>query len=83
MTVTVKKNYIETLRQMIKDAGYELIEHADKMVDKDLEMISDFDINISFSQDMGSIPEITWSTSKICKQTIDRLNHEDKEKEND
>ena len=77
MAQTINKTpYHETLRQMIRDAGQELIDIADQMVPENLEFISNFDIQISFDQEMGSVPEITWSISKISKNTFDRLMRE-------
>ena len=72
-TTITEQKYHDILRQMIKDAGQELIDIADQMVPENLELISDFNIQISFDQEIGSIPEITWTTSRICKNTFDRL----------
>lgn len=64
--------YAERLIQHIKDAGQELIDRAEEMVNKDTDMISDFNIYIRFDQEFNSIPEIEWTTNVICKNTIDR-----------
>lgn len=68
-----EKPYPELLIDYIKDAGQELIDRAEEMVSKDTDLISDFWIDIRFEQDMLSIPEITWGTSVICKNTHERL----------
>ena len=63
---TSNKRYREKLVQQIKDAGEELIKRSDT-----LELITDFDITLSFSQDC--FPEITFSTSVVNKTACDRL----------
>ncbi len=65
------KNYREQLVQQIKDAGQELINRADTMVHPDLDLITDFYITLSFSQE--SFPEVSFSTSVVNKTTVDRL----------
>lgn len=65
------KKYIEQLVQQIKDAGQELINRAETMVHPDLDLITDFYITLSFSQD--SFPEVSFSTSVVNKTTCDRL----------
>lgn len=58
----VKENtYRKELADYVKLAGQHLIDHADDIV-ADVPYISDFNIDISFDQDRGSIPEITVST---------------------
>lgn len=68
---TSNKRYREKLVQQIKDAGEELIKRSDTLVHPDLELITDFDITLSFSQDC--FPEITFSTSVVNKTACDRL----------
>ena len=68
---TSNKRYREKLVQQIKDAGEELITRSDTLVHPDLELITDFDITLSFSQDC--FPEITFSTSVVNKTACDRL----------
>lgn len=63
--------YCEQLVQQIKDAGQELINRAETMVHPDLELITEFYITLSFSQE--SFPEISFSTSVVNKTAVDRL----------
>lgn len=65
------KKYREELIQQIKDAGQELINRAETMVHPDLDLITDFYITLSFSQE--SFPEVSFSTSVVNKTTCDRL----------
>ena len=65
------KKYREQLVQQIKDAGQELINRAETMVHPDLDLITDFYITLSFSQD--SFPKVSFSTSVVNKTTCDRL----------
>lgn len=65
------KKYRDQLVQQIKDAGQELINRAETMVHPDLDLITDFCITLSFSQD--SFPEVSFSTSVVNKTTCDRL----------
>lgn len=65
------KKYREQLVQQIKDAGQELINRAETMVHPDLDLITDFYITLSFSQD--SFPEVSFSTSVVNKTTCNRL----------
>lgn len=69
---TNKKNYREQLVAYIKDAGQELIDRAEQMVGPDTDLISNFDIHISFPQDCGSIPVIEWTTEVISKNAHKR-----------
>lgn len=68
---TRDKGYREKLVQQIKDAGEELVNRADTLIHPDLELITDFNITLSFSQDC--FPEITFSTSVVNKTACDRL----------
>lgn len=54
--------YREELVDYVKLAAQTIMDNADAIV-ANIEYISDFNIDISFSQDCGSIPEITVSTS--------------------
>lgn len=65
------KKYRDQLVQQIRDAGQELIDRAETMVHPDLDLITDFDITLSFSQE--HFPEITFSTSVVNKTAVDRL----------
>lgn len=58
---TSNKRYREKLVQQIKDAGEELIKRSDTLVHPDLELITDFNITLSFSQDC--FPEIAVGNS--------------------
>lgn len=66
-----KKKYREELIQQIKDAGQELIDRAETMVHPDLDLITDFCITLSFSQE--NVPEVSFSTSVVNKTYLDRL----------
>lgn len=57
-----KRPYREELVDYVKLAAQTIMDNADAIV-ANVEYISDFNIDISFSQDRGSIPEITVSTS--------------------
>lgn len=63
--------YHEQLVQQIKDAGQELINRAETMVHPNLDLITDFYITLSFSQE--SFPEVSFSTSVVNKTAVDRL----------
>jgi len=65
------RKYRDKLVQQIKDAGQELINRAETMVHPDLDLITDFYITISFSQD--DFPEVSFSTSVVNKTNVDRL----------
>ena len=65
------KKYRDKLVHQIKDAGQELINRAETMVHPDIDLITDFYITLSFSQD--SFPEVSFSTSVVNKTTVDRL----------
>lgn len=54
--------YREELVDYVKLAAQTIMDNADAIV-ANVKWISDFNIDISFSQDRGSIPEITVSTS--------------------
>lgn len=54
--------YREELVDYVKLAGQSIIDNADAIVAK-VDYISNFNIDISFEQDCGSIPEITVSMS--------------------
>lgn len=57
-----KRSYREELVDYAKLAAQTIMDNADAIV-ADVKYISDFNIDISFGQDRGSIPEITVSTS--------------------
>ena len=63
---TIDRRYREKLVQQIKYAGEELIKRADTLVHPDLELITDFDITLSFSQDCFPDFDITLSFSQDC-----------------
>lgn len=68
------KKYRDDLVQQIKDAGQELINRAEEMVDEGTDLITDFHINIYFPQgEFAPIPEISWTTEVMCKRILDRL----------
>lgn len=65
------KKYRDKLVQQIKDAGQELINRAETMIHPDLDLITDFYITLSFSQE--NFLEVRFSTSVVNKTTVDRL----------
>lgn len=68
------KKYRDDLVQQIKDAGQELINRAEEMLDEGTDLITDFHINIYFPQgEFAPIPEISWTAEVACKRTFDRL----------
>lgn len=67
----------EELVKQIKDVGEELIIRAETLVPENLDLISDFYIDISFPQgDCVPIPEITVHTTVDAKRTLDRWRKE-------
>ena len=73
MALKNRTNFRDKLVQQIKDAGQELINRADTMVHPDLDLITDYSINISFDLQREHCPEITFTTSVVNKTVIDRL----------
>ena len=70
-------HYREELIKQIKDVGEELIVRAETLVPEDLDLISDFHIDISFPQgDCVPIPEIAVHTTVFAKRTVDRWRKE-------
>lgn len=70
-------HYREELVKQIKDVGEELIIRAETLVPENLDLISDFYIDISFPQgDCVPIPEITVHTTVNAKRTLDRWRKE-------
>ena len=69
--------YRDDLIKQIKDAGQELIDRAEDMVSENTDLISNFSINIYFpSGECVSVPELSWSTETLCKNTLKRKNFE-------
>lgn len=60
--------------QRIKEAGQELIDRAESMVDKEADYITDFDICIKISPDdeYAGIPTIQWNTTVVNRNTLKR-----------
>lgn len=79
MLMDVKEtNYRKELVKQIKDVGEELIVRAETLVPEDLDLISDFYIDISFPQgDCVPIPEIAVHTTVFAKRTVARWRKED------
>jgi len=67
--MTQEKSYRDTLVENIKAAGKELIDRAEQMVAKDLELITDFSIHINISTQEAT--EIDFTTSVISKNNAD------------
>ena len=60
--------------QRIKEAGQELIDRAESMVDKEVDYITDFDICIIIPPDgeYAGIPTIQWNTTVVNRNTLKR-----------
>ena len=70
-------HYREKLIKQIKDVGEELIIRAETLVPENLDLISDFYIDISFPQgDCVPIPEITVHTTVKAKRALVRWRKE-------
>lgn len=70
-----KMSYRDELVQRIKEAGQELIDRAESMVDKETDYITDFDIYINLPPDGDRIgfPIIRWNTSVGIRNTLKRM----------
>ena len=68
-------SYRDELVQRIKEAGQELIDRAESMVDKETDYITDFDIYINLPPDgeRVGIPTIQWNTTVANKNTLKRM----------
>ena len=66
------KKYRDELVDIIKDVGKELINRAEEMVSEDCKMITNFSITIDIPQSMEGPPAITWSTSTLVNEFINR-----------
>ena len=66
--------YRDQLVEQIKASGKELIDRAESLVDKDLKLISDFNIFLHFGQE--SYPVITITTELINKEACDTMRKE-------
>ena len=66
-------NFRDELVQQIKDAGQELINRAETMVHPDLDLVTEYSIDISFDLRHDCCPEITFTTSVVNKSFVDRL----------
>lgn len=67
------KNFRDELIQRIKDAGNELIQRSESMIDSDLDLITDFEIIIDLGIRDMTIPTISIKTSVINKTYINRF----------
>lgn len=65
--------YRDQLVEMIKAAGQELIDRAETMVAKDLELIGDLDIWIRIPNPRDNIPTIEWSIETPIKKVYSLL----------
>lgn len=66
------KSYRDELVEIIKDCGKELIERAEEMVGEGASYIQDFNINIYIPNPNAEGPTISWDTSTICKNYLNR-----------
>lgn len=74
MATRVKPPYREELIRLIKEAGQDLIDRAEEMVGENLDMITDFSINIYFPQgEIYTLPEISWTTETVSKNSFNRI----------
>jgi hypothetical protein len=65
-------NYRDQLVQIIKDVGQEIIDRAESMVDKDVDLITNFNISVDIPQPVLEAPSITWSTQTLVKNFVER-----------
>lgn len=68
-------SYRDELVQRIKEAGQELIDRAESMVDKETDYITDFDIYINLppNGDHVGFPSIQWNTTVGIRNTLKRI----------
>lgn len=68
-------NYRDELVKRIKEAGQELIDRAESMVDKETDYITDFDIYINLPPDgeRTGFPTIQWNTTVGNRNTLKRM----------
>ena len=68
-------SYRDELVQRIKEAGQELIDRAESMVDKETNYITDFDIYINLppNGDHVDFPTIKWNTTVANRNTLKRM----------
>lgn len=72
-----RSNYRDKLVRQIKEAGQELIDRAEQMVDENADAITGFSIHIDFPQgDCVGIPDISWTTDVLCKNSTSRYLNE-------
>lgn len=73
MAVNTNVVYRDQLVEMIKASGQELIERAETMVAKDLELIGDLNIWIRIPNPRDTIPTIEWSIGTPIKKAYTLL----------
>lgn len=68
-------SYRDELVQRIKEAGQELIDRAESMVDKETDYITDFDIYINLPPNGEHVdfPTIQWNTTVANRNTLKRM----------
>ena len=68
-------SYRDELVQRIKEAGQELIDRAESMVDQEVNYITDFDIYINLPPDGESValPTIQWNTTVANRNSMRRM----------
>ena len=68
-------SYRDALVQRIKEAGQELIDRAESMVDQEVNYITDFDIYINLPPDgeSASFPTIQWNTTVTNRNSMKRM----------
>ena len=62
--------YADTLIEMVKATGQELIDRAEELVGHP-ELITDFDIWLRFPQGLDDVPKIEVSTSVVSRKAFD------------
>lgn len=71
MAVNTNIVYRDQLVEMIKAAGQELVERAETMVAKDLELIGNLDIWIRIPNPMDSCPTMEWTLETPIKKVVE------------
>lgn len=73
MPIKNTSNYRDQLVQTIKYLGQEIINRAESMVDKDVDMITEFSIHIDIQQPMDGLPVLNWTTSVLPKLVMEHI----------
>ena len=71
MSIKSTSEYRDQLVQTIKCLGQEIINRAEYMVGKDVDMITEFSIHIDIPQPMDGLPILNWTTSVVPKVVME------------